>query len=230
MQNLASADRQRITAASLRVALLCLYGACLPREGLAAAGPAARGSEPGQTYRWKDADGVTHYGDHVPQQYSQGAVAVMSRDGVTVREQPPRLSEAEAIAARERAQASDRQRRHDRFLLVTYSSEREIAQLRDERVTQITAQITASEAYLVSLGRRLESLRARVGNFRPYAANANAPRMPDALAAEIVRTLADARSQRSSLVTRQKELEEVRASFDADIKRYQQLLVSQGLR
>lgn len=211
-------------------ALLCLTATGPAGLVLAAAGKPSGGSDPEQTFRWKDADGVIHYGDHVPQQYSQGAVVVMSRDGVPLREQPPRLSEAEAIAARTRAEATERQRRHDRFLLVTYSSERDIAQLRDERVAQIGAQITASEAYLESLDRRLESLRDRAGNFRPYASGSNAPRMPDALAAEIVRALADGRSQRSTLATRRKELEELKASFDADIRRYRQLLVSQGLR
>jgi hypothetical protein len=187
-------------------------------------------AEAERTYRWTDAAGVVHYGDHVPPQYAQGAVIVMNREGVKLREQTAPPTETERLAAKARADADDRRRQHDRFLLITYSSEREILQLRDERLAQIEAQITASQSYLDSLSRRLESLRARTGNFRPYATTAQAPRMPDALAAEIVQTLAESRTQQGALLSRRHEKEELNASFDADAKRYRELLISQGLR
>jgi Domain of unknown function (DUF4124) len=187
-------------------------------------------AEAERTYRWTDSAGVMHYGDHVPPQYAQGAVVVMNRDGVKLREQSAPPSEAERMAATARAEADARRRQHDRFLLITYSSEREILQLRDERLAQIEAQITASQSYLDSLSRRIESLQARTGNFRPYATTAQAPRMPDALAAEIVQTLAEARTQQAALVARRHEKDELNASFGADAKRYRELLISQGLR
>jgi len=189
-----------------------------------------RAAEAERTYRWTDADGVVHYGDHVPPQFAQGAVVVMNREGVKLREQTAPPSEAERLALKARAEADARRRQHDRFLLITYSSEREITQLREERLAQIEAQITASQAYLDSLSRRLDSLRARTSNFRPYATTAQAPRMPDALAAEIVQTLAEARTQQAALLTRQHEKDELNARFDADLKRYRELLISQGLR
>ena len=54
--------------------------------------------------------------------------------------------------------------------------------------------------------------------------------MPDTLAAELVQTLNEGRSQRETLAAKQKEQQTLRATFQADIDRYRELIVSQGLR
>ena len=52
--------------------------------------------------------------------------------------------------------------------------------------------------------------------------------MPDPLAAEIVRTLNEERSQRDAVQMKQVEKEKLRSTFQSDIDRYQLLLVSRS--
>ncbi len=63
--------------------------------------------------------------------------------------------------------------------------------------------------------------------FRPYAPKADAPRMPDDLVEDLVRTANETRDQRRSLDTRRKDQVDVRAQFDADIVRFKELMARQ---
>ena len=188
------------------------------------------GASGAKTFRWVDNKGVTHYGDSIPQEYAQGRTAELNSQGVAVREYPAQLSPAEQVMAQEREGVTARRRQHDRFLLTTYVSARDIEQLRDERLTQIEAQITASKGYVEAVDARLASLKLRASNFKPYSTNPAARRMPDALAAELVQTLNEGRSQRETLVAKQKEQQTLRDTFQADIDRYRELIAKQGLR
>jgi Domain of unknown function (DUF4124) len=181
-------------------------------------------STPGTvTYKWVDAQGVTHYGDHIPPEFAQGETAVLNHQGVPLKDLPARLTPAQQDEARRRDEAAAKQKQHDSFLLTTYTSARDIEQLRDERLAQIEGQIGAARGYIESVDSRLASLRARANNFKPYAASPTARRLPDALAEEIVQTLNEARSQREILDSRQKEQKELRATFQSDIDRYRAL-------
>jgi hypothetical protein len=183
-----------------------------------------------KTYRWVDEKGVTHYGDSIPPEYAQGNAAELNRRGVPLKEFPARLTPAEQAAILKHDEDVAKIKQHDNFLMTTYTSAKDIEQLRDERLAQLEGQITASRGYIESVGTRLTSLRTRAGNFKPYSANPNARRMPDALAAEIVQTLNEARSQSDTLAARQQEQKELRATFQADIDRYRELVSNQGPR
>ncbi len=89
--------------------------------------------------------------------------------------------------------------------------------MRDERLAQIDGQIKASSTYIDSLGTRLGALQERAMQFKPYSSDANARRMPDDLAEELVRTANEARNQREALDAKRKEQAEMRAQFEADI-------------
>jgi hypothetical protein len=76
----------------------------------------------------------------------------------------------------------------------------------------------------------MQGLKTRMRNFKPYSTKPNARRLPDTLTAEIVQTLNEELSQRAVLISRQKEQETLRSSFQADIDRYRQLVVQQSKR
>lgn len=194
-------------------------GAATPKP---ATKPAAKAA--GQTtYKWVDEQGVTHYGDGLPADAANLNASVLNRNGVVVRdiEAPKRPAASAEATARE--DEATRQRKRDRFLLSTYTSAHDIEQLRDERVAQISAQVTATQGYIETVTQRLQTLRARAGNFRPYAASPNARRMPDALAAELVQAINEERAQREALAKRQHEIQATQDAFRADIERYRQL-------
>jgi len=208
----------------IRCPALFLAGAALA-WGWAASTPLAQttGSKGPVVYRWVDDKGVVHYGDRVPPQYAQQDTTVLNEQGVEVGHVAAPKTPAELErAAREQAKQLE-QKQRDTFLLTTYTSVRDIEQLRDERLEQLKGQRTAAEQYIASLHERLLALQARAMLFKPYNPDPKARQLPDDLAEQIVRTLNEERSQRAALAAKGEEEAQMRAQFQADIERYREL-------
>jgi hypothetical protein len=203
----------------------------LAASGAHAAKP---GKSPGsggkQTYKWVDENGVTHYGDSVPQEYSQREQRVLDSRGIEVTKRQAEMSPAEAAAYAAKQKEEAQRRAHDMFLISTYPSVNEIENVRDARLDQINGQISASEAYVSTLTSRVDRLKQRSMGYAPYNTKAGARRMPDDLAEEMVRTLSELRTQNSALAQRRSELQKVVDEFDADIKRFKELRTSAAAR
>jgi len=175
------------------------------------------------TYRWVDEQGVVHYGDQVPPQYAGKDREVLNGAGVPVQHLEGQKSPDQlATEARDRA-ALIREKQHDAFLVTTYTSVKDIEALRDSRLDQLKTQRAAAQQYIESLKSRLGALQTRALNFRPYSSRADARRMPDDLAEDLVRTLNEMRTQASALANQSDEEAKLRAQFQADIERYREL-------
>ena len=191
---------------------------------LVAAFAQAQEKQATRSFKWTDSKGVVHYGDSVPAEFSHSQTSELNAQGVEMRQSPAQLSPNDARSAEEREAMIARQQQHDQFLLATYTSVREIEQLRDERVGLVEAQIVAARGFLTAAETRMKNLQVRAGGFRPYAPSDKARRMPDQLAEEIVRTLSEERSQRDVMQQKQIEKDRLRLAFQSDIDRYQTLL------
>jgi Domain of unknown function (DUF4124) len=212
-----------VTAAPLK--LLSLFAAAAL---LVAATHAVAAATPGSpqkpvAYRWVDAQGVVHYGDHIPPEYASQDRTVLNGEGITVGHVDAQKG-PEQLAAEEHDHAEQLKRRqHDTFLISTYTSVRDIEALRDLRLDQLRGQRTAAEQYVELLRVRLASLQARAFTFRPYSERADARRMPDDLAENLVRTANEMRVQSSSLAAKSEAESALRTQFQADIERYREL-------
>ncbi len=215
---------QRSPISRRLLAALLLAGAALVGAAFAPApARAANASKGPMVYRWVDEKGVVHYGDHIPPQYAQKETTVLNDQGVEVGDVPAPKSAAQ-LAQDARVQAQQlAQKQRDNFLLTTYTSVKDIEQLRDERLEQLKGQRAAAEQYIASLHERLLALQARAMLFRPYNPEPKARRLPDDLSEQIVRTLDEERSQRTALATKDQEETAMRAQFQADIDRYREL-------
>ena len=182
------------------------------------------------TYKWVDENGVTHYGDSVPAQYSQREQTVLNAQGVVTEKRLAEMSPAEAAAYAAKQKEETRRKQHDMFLVSTYPSVKEIENVRDARLDQINGQVTAAEAYIASLTTRVDGLKQRSLNFAPYNTAPNARRMPDDLAEEMVRAMSELRTQNTALNAKRSELKNVEDSFEADIKRFKELRTSAAAR
>jgi hypothetical protein len=175
----------------------------------------------GIAYRWVDEQGVVHYGDHIPPQYAAQDRSVLNADGIEVSHLDAQKSPEQAAAA-EKARADVlKQRQHDSFLVSTYTSTKDIEALRDQRLEQLQGQRAASAQYVESLRARLGTLQVRSLSYLPYAANAR--RMPDDVAENLVRTLNEVRQQTAALAATSEQEKELRQQFDSDIARYREL-------
>lgn len=184
----------------------------------------------GKTYKWVDENGVTHYGDTVPQEYSQREQQILNSQGLEVQKRQAEMSPAEAAAYAAQQKEEALRRQHDMFLLSTYPSVKEIETVRDARLDQINGQISASEAYIATLGSRIDRLKQRSLGYAPYNTKAGARRMPDDLAEEMVRALSELRTQNTALAQRRAELQNFVDQYDADIRRFKELRTSAAAR
>ena len=202
-------------ALTLTLVLACGAGSAL-----------AQNSDKGVAYRWVDEHGVVHYGDTIPPQYARNSKQILNSEGVQIgqidAEKTPQQMAAEAHAHARRAA----QQQHDYFLLSTYTSVKDIESLRDERLAQIQAQQSAAQQYVQSLTSRLSSLQSRAQQFKPYSTQANAPRMPDDLAQELVQTLSEVHVQDQAIEARTEQEAQVRSQFQSDIERFEALKAS----
>ena len=180
------------------------------------------------TYKWVDDQGVVHYGDTIPPQYAQKESTLLNKEGVQVGHQEATKTAAQLAAEAAVEEQVARQKQRDGFLLATYTSVKDIEQLRDERLLQIRGQRVAAEQYVASLGERLSALQARAQNFKPYSSRPDAHRMPDDLAEQMVHTINDIRTQKAALSSSQEEEAKTQAQFQADIDRYKELRAAQA--
>ena len=190
----------------------------------------ASATQQGTTYKWVDENGVTHYGDHVPTEYSQREQSVLNSQGLEVGKKQAEMNPKEAAEYAARQKEESRRKQHDMFLISTYPSVKEIENVRDVRLDQINGQIVAAEAYISSLTTRVDGLKTRALVFAPYNTKPNARRMPDDLAEEMVRALSELRTQNSALNAKKTEHQKVVTQFDADIKRFKELRTSAAAR
>jgi hypothetical protein len=197
--------------------------AALVAAGACAAAAPSQSSKQGIAYRWVDEQGVVHYGDHIPPQYASKDRAILNSQGVEVGHlDAQKTPEQAATVARERA-AQMKLRQHDAFLITTYTSIKDIEALRDVRLDQLRGQRAAAEQYTESLRTRLATLQTRALSFQPYSSRADARRMPDDLAENLVRTLNELNAQGHELAVKTQEETTLRAQFQADIERYRAL-------
>jgi hypothetical protein len=175
------------------------------------------------TYKWTDDQGIVHYGDSVPPQYAQKERSVLNARGVEMRKLDAQKT-PEQLAAEARTQGDVvKQKQHDAFLMNTYTSVKDIEALRDLRLDQLRGQRVAAEQYVDSLHARLSALQDRAKNFKPYNPRPAAHKMPDDVAEDLVHTLNELRTQNNALVAKTEEETTLKAQFQADIERYQEL-------
>jgi hypothetical protein len=176
-----------------------------------------------RAYKWVDKDGVVHYGDTVPPEYSEQAHQELNRQGVAVRDYPRQLSPAEAEVAQKTASDEARRKQRDSYLLTNYTRVGDIEQLRDERIALIDGQMELARGSIATADQRIGALSKRMSTFKPYTSAANARRLPDQLAEEVIRALSDRRSMAAQLEQRAREKAEQIAAFNSDIARYREL-------
>ena len=181
-------------------------------------------------YKWVDEKGITHYGDYVPPEYAKRERAVLNQEGVVIRrleaEKTPEQRAADALRLRD----AESRKQHDQFLLNTYTSVGDIETLRDQRLEQIVGQSAAAKQYVESLNSRLTGLQAKAQLFKPYSGDAGARRMPDDLAADLVRTVSELRAQNNVLLAKQREHADVSQQFQVDIERFAELQSGRAVR
>ena len=177
-------------------------------------------------YRWVDSEGVIHYGDTIPAEYSDLERQVVNDHGITVDVMHAKKTEeeiAEDLRQEELRQARELQRRQDHALLATYLSVDEILLHRDRRVELFQAQSRVTELYLSNLKRRLQKLQLAASKYRPYSQDPDAEMIDPDLVGDITTTKDTIERHEGNLRRFQQDEQNIVARFDGDIDRFKKL-------
>ncbi len=136
---------------------------------------------------------------------------------------PKQLTGTEAEKAQQAALQKARSRQHDSFLMTTYTSAKDIEQLRDERLALVNGQMDIARGSVERSTSAWRPLKRGCVYSSPGPRRPTARRLPDQLVEEVVRTLQERNSLQATLTSREQEKKEMRAQFDADLTRYREL-------
>ena len=202
----------------------CILCVCALLVLRAAEGVAAPPSDSGRVlYKWVDAAGVTHYGDHVPPEYANQEQHVLNSRGYEIEHRDAQKT-PEQLAAEERKKLEAQQNQNrDRNLLNTFASVQEIERLRDQRVQLVADQIKVTNQFLETLNGRMKKMRADTLRYKPYSDDPKAPPMPDQMAEDLVRLTTDMRTQQQNLQQKRAEESSMSIQFESDIDRFKEL-------
>jgi hypothetical protein len=178
-------------------------------------------------YRCKDSTGQTHYGDSMPPACAGFDTEVLNDRGMLVRliegdRAKAARMEREVVEAKTRKERETRALR-DRMLIETYLTVADIERLRDQRIELLISQYRVNEQNVRNLRERQARLDQQIARFKPYSDKPNAPPLPDHLAEELVNIVNGARVYRESLAKNKQEQADVKAAFEADIRRFKEL-------
>jgi hypothetical protein len=200
-----------------------LCGCALLAFGAAEGAPSGPANNGRVLYKWVDANGVTHYGDHVPPEYASQEQHVLNSRGYEIdRLEAQKTPEQLAAEERRKLEAQQNQTR-DHNLLSTFASVQEIERLRDQRVQLVADQIKVTNSFLETLNGRMKKMRADTLRYRPYSSDPKAPPMPDQMAEDLVRLTMDMRTQQQNLEQKRAEESSMSIQFESDIDRFKEL-------
>jgi Domain of unknown function (DUF4124) len=176
-----------------------------------------------KVYKWVDEQGVTHFGDHIPPEYSSQEQHVVNSQGVeTEHIEAQRTPEQLAAEEKKRFEAEQKASR-DKNLLNTYAAVPEIERLRDQRLALLADQIKVTGQFLEILNGRMKKLRVASQRFRPYSNDPKAPPMSDEFAEDLVRVDNDIHTQQENLREKRNEEATMSKQFESDIARFKEL-------
>ncbi len=179
---------------------------------------------------WTNKEGVRECGNVVPPEYAQQSVEKLNTLGIKVDEQERAKTEEERAAAeaaaRQAEQDAEKARQRaaaDRVLLDTFSSTEDMLLARDGKIGGIESQIKLTENQVEQLEANLQAI---------VAAAAEQEKQGRTPGEKVEQDIANVRQQierkQAFIAAKRTEQDEVRAQFDADISRFEELKNAQA--
>lgn len=208
-----------VGAAVFGTVLLLAAAAMLPAPAMA---------QGRMTYCCTDNDGKQVCSDVLPKQCYGRAYREINPQGVTVRRTDAPMT-AEQRAAKEAAAKQAKEEeikrldedRKNRALLATYASEKDIDNVRDRAVADIQRTIKAAQEKQAELAAQREKLDAEAEFYKKRA-------MPPQLQGQIRDNDADMKTQQKAIDSKLKDIEVLKARYEAEKQRYLELTRKAG--
>jgi Domain of unknown function (DUF4124) len=183
-------------------------------------------------YRCKEEKGVTHIGFAPPPECANVVVYEVTTTGTVLRTIEPTLTgdqlkakqEADA-RAKEAAKAAAEQRRKDAALLSTYGSEKDFERSRDATLAPIQKSIATYDLRIAAIEKRQKELADEMEFYKAGKSKTagKSREAPQQLVADIEKLNKEKESIAASKARSEKEMEQVRARYEADKARWLEL-------
>lgn len=130
-----------------------------------------------EMYRWVDENGVTHYGDRIPPQYTKQRREVIDPHGRVVNVIKREATAAERAAARKKQQqdaaakaVAAQKAQYDRSLTDTYTNVEQLDAAYQDRIMLVDSKIKSATKNHEEINATLASLRKRAAGKKPKPA------------------------------------------------------------
>jgi hypothetical protein len=160
--------------------------------------------------KWKDASGVTHYGDKMPAQEAGRSNSVLNNQGTVVKTNESFNAKDNSV---ETSKQSVEQQRQDKALLASYSSAEEI-DLAEKR------NLKSDETALLTLNQSLEDTKNSLLKIQTKFAG---KKMPASITEDIQDYQAQITKAKSQIITVQNSITQTKARFAQYRSRYIEL-------
>lgn len=186
--------------------------------------------------KWVDEKGQVHYGDQIPPQYLDQKRSVLNEQGVVVErfdkaktgeEHEKEVEQKRIKAEQDRARMIEAKKKalRDRVLMDTFTTERDLLIARDARVEAVDSQIQLTEAFIKENERKQEDVRKRIEGIEKAGRT-----VPDNLLKEQDSVSKQMQTNVQYIADKKIEREEIVSKFEADIKRFRELMEEKNKR
>lgn len=185
-------------------------------------------STAGAAYKCVDEKGVTHFGDTPPPACASVVMYEIGKSGNILRKIDPTPTSEQVKAQQEeyeRVKASlkvqSEQKRKDMALLSTFSAEREFDMARDRNIEPLKLRIVSAQDRIKAVEKRQAQIEEEMEFYKAGKSKAGKSReAPAGLSADLQRVRTEKTTLVASIANYEKEIEQTRAKFDADKKRW----------
>jgi hypothetical protein len=175
-------------------------------------------------YKWVDDSGTTHYGETIPPEYANKDRSELNKAGRVVKTEEVltpekrRAKEQEEAKKREAEKAAAEQQRHDKTLINTYNSVKEIDLARSRSLQQLDARISGINSFIKTANDDLIALQKEAENLAKAKKKA-----PPSLEEDLQEAQARLEKLKNNLKEPEAEKAALNARYDADKARYMEL-------
>jgi len=166
----------------------------------------------------QDAEGRWHYGDTAAEECARTGITEINVEGYKVKEQAAPKTEAELDAQRQaeakaeaEQQAREKQQAEQQRVLTVYETEENLIRARDQRIEYINNTIKLNNEMLTKLAENREQLQGHLNGTKD-------PKAAEGLNKELAQVDAQIKEYEEHNVAQSKELEQVRARYDAELQ------------
>ncbi len=180
--------------------------------------------------KWVDEYGQVHYGDRIPSKYLTKEHSTISDQGIVIETTAKSKTDDElaAEAKKHKQKAAEERQKliqarkkalRDRVLTDTFTTENDLILARDARVEAVDSQISLAETLIKNDEQKLADVKQRIKSIKDSGREA-----PENLHKEVVSVSKQLENNYAFIEDRNNERKAIIESFNADIKRFRELM------